>query len=107
MNMPDETIEKLRTLGDILVCWRSKDFDGLNIMGFNNKEDVAEYLKTSPYFIKQVLEGKTTKGSLWKPNIFYKNIDEEYQHRYIVVYTEDWINYSYRMRENRIIKLRE
>lgn len=57
-NMTETTKNTLKDLGNILVCYMSKDRETLNILGFDNENDVAEYLETAPYFVKQVLEGK-------------------------------------------------
>ena len=88
----NEIIDQLK---NILVIWKAKE-DG---------KEVAQFIETDPYFVKKVLEGKTIQGQTWKPNIFYKPIDDKYQYRYIVVYRDDWKSYSEKKRTNRINKL--
>ena len=97
----DKIFKKLK---DILVIWETHE-QNLLIKDFNNEEEVADFIGTSAYFIKKTLDGKDIRGCLWKPNIFFKPIDKERHYRYIVVYTEDWRNYSEVKRRNRIKKL--
>lgn len=103
MKISEEAKNKFRKQGKILIIWKMKIKNeiSLALKGFNTKEEAAEYLETIPYFIEKILKGKEIRGAIWKPNIFYKNN----QCRYIVVYTEDWISYSEKMRKNRIDKL--
>lgn len=93
-------------LRDILVIFFTEEH-GLVAKDFEEESDVAKFIGTETYFIKQVLKGKKIKGEMWKPNIFYKNIGEGKQHRFIVVYTKDWIDYSEKQRVNRINKLKD
>ena len=97
----NEIIDQLK---NILVIWKAKE-DGLYLKDFDNEKEVAQFIETDPYFVKKVLEGKTIQGQTWKPNIFYKPIDDKYQYRYIVVYRDDWKSYSEKKRTNRINKL--
>lgn len=94
----------LENMKDILVMFYTTE-DRILCIDFNTSKEVSEFIETSEYFVNKVLRGKTIKGSTWKPNIFFKSINETQQLRYIVVYKEDWINYSERQRSNRIKKL--
>lgn len=72
---------------------------------FTNSEQVALWIGTDKYYINKVLNGELVNGREWKPNIFYKNVDDNKQIRYIVVYRDEWDSYSERKRRNRIDKL--
>ena len=88
---------------DYLVIFLSKE--GCILRDFGTVDKVADFIGSKPYLINKVLDGKTVKGTTWKPNIYYQNIDDSMQYRYIVVNKEDWVNYSKRQKQNRLNKL--
>ena len=96
---------KSKDLNDILVFWRSQESKKVLGIDFQTVEEVADFIGTKPYFIEKVLKGKTINGKKWKPNIFFKNLDDTHQIKFIVVYKDDWFNYSERQKNNRISKL--
>lgn len=109
MEMKHENMEYdiLKKLKNILV-FNNRMTEGkieIYLEDFDTSEDVARRLDTKKYFVDKVLKGKTIHGTKWKPNIFFKRIDEDYQYRYIVVYKEDWLSYSYIKKKNRIKKM--
>ena len=61
---------------DILVMWETNEHK-LSIIDFDSEEEVANFIGTNAYFIKKTLNGKKIKEQVWKPNIFFKPIDEE------------------------------
>lgn len=77
----------------------------LLVREFANSEQVALWIGTDKYYINKVLNGKLIHGQEWKPNIFYKNIENDKQIRYIVIYKDEWDSYSQKKKTNRINKL--
>jgi len=72
---------------------------------FNTKEEAADFIGVKPCYINRSLEGQMLYGKRWKSNLFFKPVDENYEYRYIIVYKEDWINYSKVKRQRRLKKL--
>lgn len=103
-NMKYDILKKLKNI----LVFSSYITEGkieIYLEDFDTSEDVARHLNTKKYFVDKVLKGKTIHDTIWKPNIFFERVDEDYQYRYIVVYKEDWLSYSYIKKKNRIKKM--
>lgn len=88
----------------ILVMFCTIEY-GVVCVDFETTDEVAAYIGTDKYFVEKVLNGKFIKGSVWKPNIFFKPVNEDEQVRYIVVFNQDWVSYSVTKKRNRINKI--
>lgn len=98
--------EIYETMNPILVIHELDDGDFI-MRDFYSIDKVADYVGAKSYKIEQVLKGKTIKGSTWKPGIYYQNLDNGKQYRYLIVLTEEWKNYSQTKKLNRFKKLVE
>lgn len=67
--------------------------------GINNINEISDTLELNPIGVKKVLEGVELNGSIWKSNVYYKNRGDGKQKRYLIVYEQDWEEYSIQKKE--------
>lgn len=92
---------------NVIVMYQSIDGEikAYRLSRKNNISVISNDLELNPIGVKKILEGVELNGSIWKSNIYYKNLGDDKQKRYLIVYEEDWKEYSIQKRRNRIQKI--
>lgn len=91
-------------LKNILLILESK-YGGFNATSFESIDCLAQYLDVSPNLISEILNGVELGGEIYKYNIYYKMVDKNTYYSCLIVYKEDWINYSQKEKDDRINEL--